>query len=101
MAKQKSKKQPRRVRSSLATRLLLLILLAAAGWQLYTLQIQLDAAQAEKDQYSAQVAQLQQKNEDLAADIAEGSTEEKMTEIARDELDWAYSNEYIFYDKRS
>lgn len=42
---------------------------------------------------------LKQDNEALRADIAEGATDEKMEELARNELGWTDSNEYVFYDK--
>ncbi len=48
------------------------------GWRLYALQGQVRAAQAERDQYARQVENVQQENETLRSDIAEGPTEEKM-----------------------
>ena len=56
------------------------------------------AAQAEKDQYAAQVAQTQRENDALAADIAQGPTPEKIEEIARNELGLVTPNEYVFDD---
>ena len=38
-------------------------------------------------------------NETLKADIDEGVTDEKMKELARDELGWTDPDEYVFYDK--
>ena len=39
-----------------------------------------------------------QANESLAADIAEGTTPEKMEELAREELGLVTPGEYVFYD---
>ena len=78
----KTKKQ--HARASLLTKLLVLLLLAGIGWQLFSLQGQVRAAQAEKAA--------------LAADIAQGGTQEKMEEIARQELGLVYPGERVFYD---
>ena len=90
-----SKKQ--RVHSSLLTRILLVVLLVAVGWQLYGLRDQVASARAEQQLLAAQVANIQQENDALAADIAKGSTSEKMEELARDELGWVAPGEYVFY----
>ena len=97
MAK-KTEQQKKRPRASLLTKVVLLVLLAAIGWQLYGLQSKVAAAQAEKERYAAQVAQTQRENDALAADIAEGPTREKIEEIARDELGLVTPNEYGFDD---
>ena len=39
-----------------------------------------------------------QENDALSQDIAEGSTQEKMLEIAREELGYVGPNEYVVYD---
>ena len=97
MAK-KAEQQKKRPRASLLTKIVLLVVLAAIGWQLYGLQSKVAAAQAEKERYAAQVAQTQRENEALAADIAEGPTREKIEEIARDELGLVTPNEHVFDD---
>ena len=95
MAKQK--KQPRqRVRASLFTKVLLLVLLVGIGWQLVRIHDQVEAAVAEKARLETQIQAQQQENDALAADIAEGPTEEKIEEIARDELGYVKPGEYIF-----
>ena len=76
-----------------------LLLLATVGWRLYALQGQVRAAQAERDQYARQVENVQQENETLRSDIAEGPTEEKMKELAREELGMIDSNSYLFLDR--
>ena len=95
MARQK--KQPRqRVRASLFTKVLLLVLLMGIGWQLVRIHDQVEAAVEEKARLEAQIQAQQQENDALAADIAEGPTEEKIEEIARDELGYVKPGEYIF-----
>ena len=83
----KSEKQAkRRSKGSLLPKLIIVAVLAAIGVQLRTLHVQVQDAQAERDALAAQVAAQQQENDALAEDIAEGSTEEKMKELAREEL---------------
>ena len=98
MAKQK--KQPRqRVRASLFTKVLILVLLVGIGWQLVRLRDQVEAAEAEKARLETQIQAQQQENDALAADIAEGNTQEKMEEIARETLGLVYPGERVFIDK--
>ena len=94
MAKQAAK--PKKGGSGLMSRLIILALIAFIGWQLYGLQGQLTAAQAERDRYQTEVETLRQENDALAADIAEGTTQEKMEEIARKELGVVTPGEYVF-----
>lgn len=82
--------------NGLVTKLIILALIAIIGWQLYDLQDQLSAAQAERDRYQTEVESLRQENDALAADIAEGTTQEKMEEIARKELGVVTPGEYVF-----
>jgi len=77
----------------------ILLLLVTVGWRLHALQGQVRAAQAERDQYARQVENVQQENETLRSDIAEGPTEEKMKELAREELGMIDSNSYLFLDR--
>ena len=98
MAKQK--KQPRqRVRASLFTKVLILVLLVGIGWQLVRLRDQVEAAEAEKARLETQIQAQQQENDALAAEIAEGNTQEKMEEIARETLGLVYPGERVFIDK--
>lgn len=85
-----------RVRTSLMTKLLIVILLAALGCKVYTLREQVSAAEAEKERIAALVESKRQENDALAADIDEGCTPEKMQEIARRELGWVLPGEYVF-----
>ena len=98
MARQK--KQPRqRVRASLFTKVLILVLLVGIGWQLVRLRDQVEAAEADKARLDTQIQAQQQDNDALAADIAEGNTQEKMEEIARETLGLVYPGERVFIDK--
>lgn len=79
--------------------LLILLTLAALGWTLHSVQTQVRAAEAERDRYAQQVALTEQSNTALRDDIAEGATDEKMKELAREELGWTDPDEYVFYDR--
>ena len=70
---------------NLLVHVVILLLLATVGWRLYALQ--------------GQVENVQQENETLRSDIAEGPTEEKMKELAREELGMIDSNSYLFLDR--
>ena len=75
-------RQPKkRSRGSVLTKLLILVILAAIGLQLRSLHSQVQDAQAQRDALTAQVQAQEQENAALAADIAEGATEDKMKEI--------------------
>ena len=93
-----ARKEKKRTRASLFTKVLLVVLLAAMGIQLRSLHVQVREAQAEKDQLAQQVQLQQQENDALSQDIAEGNTREKMLEIARDELGYVAPNEIVIYD---
>lgn len=92
MAKEAKKKAG----GGILTKVIILVLVGVIGWQLYGLQAQLTSAQAERDRYQDQVEALRQENESLAADIEEGTTPEKMEEIARKELGVVTPGEYVF-----
>lgn len=85
-----------KVRARPLTKLVILVLLAAIGWQLYGLWSQVRRAQEEREQYAALVAEKQRENAALEADITEGPTDEKLEEIARDELGLVKPGEYVF-----
>ena len=56
----------------------------------------LQDAQAQRDALTAQVQAQEQENAALAADIAEGATEDKMKEIAQEELGLISPNQRVF-----
>lgn len=83
---------------NLLVHVVILLLLATVGCGFMPFG-QVRAAQAERDQYARQVENVQQENETLRSDIAEGPTEEKMKELAREELGMIDSNSYLFLDR--
>ncbi|WP_455581822.1 FtsB family cell division protein [Dysosmobacter sp.] len=97
MAKAAAQKK-KRVGAGLLTKVLVLVLAAGIGWQLYQLRDQVQSAQLQKETLAAQVQEKQQENDALSADIAQGSTQEKMEEMARQELGLVYPGERVFYD---
>ena len=86
----------KRSRGSVLTKLLILVILAAIGLQLRSLHSQVQDAQAQRDALTAQVQAQEQENAALAADIAEGATEDKMKEIAQEELGLISPNQRVF-----
>ena len=96
MAGRKRGEKKPRPKAGLLTKIVIVVLLVAIGWKVYDLHGQVQAAQVEKDAYVEQVANQQQENDAMAADIAEGPTEEKIEEIARNELGYVKPDEYVF-----
>ena len=102
----KEKKQPKqRSGGSIITKVLILAILVAIGVQLRSLHVQVQDAEAERDALAAQVEiqqlcteyhRLAQQAAALAADIAEGATDEKMKEIAQEELGLISPNQRVF-----
>lgn len=88
--------EQKKLTGGLGVKLVLALLLVMVSWQLYSLQSQVAAAEAEKAQYESQVEALRQENDALAADIEEGATEEMMEQIARKELGVVTPGEYVF-----
>ena len=79
----KAERQPkRRSKGRILTKLLILAVLVAIGLQLRSLHSQVQAQE--------------QENAALAADIAEGATEDKMKEIAQEELGLISPNQRVF-----
>lgn len=97
MAKKTAAKK-QRTRASVFTKLLILALLVGIGFQLYRLQGQVADAQAERDALASRVQAQQQENDGLSKDIEEGTTPEKMEEIAREELGMVAPGERVYYD---
>lgn len=98
MAEKTGKTSSRRTRASVLTKILILALLVGLGFQLYRQQSQVRDAQGELDALKAQVETQQQENDALSQDIAEGPTQEKMEEIAREQLGMVSPGERVFYD---
>lgn len=92
----RAKKNVDRPRAGILIKVVVVMLLVALGWKVYDLQGQITAAKEEKDRYAEQVAEMEQANAALEADIEEGPTDEKLQDIARDELGFVKPGEYVF-----
>ena len=85
-------------RAGMATKLLVLVLLAALAVALLSTQAEVSAAQNELDDLSRQkVAQLEA-NAALADAIAHCDDPEYLMDIARSDLDLVEPGEYVFVD---
>lgn len=94
--KGKKTKKPIR-RESVLAKLMILLLLCALAWRLHGLRSQVAKAEAERDRQSLEVAELEEKNREMEADLAAGTTPEKVEELAREELGLIRKDEYVFY----
>ena len=92
-----NKKQLPKVGSGFLTRLLLLLLLVSVGYQLLRIHHLVEEARVQQQDLTEQVEAQQQANDALRADIAEGDSQEKMKELARDELGLVAPGERVFY----
>ena len=92
----RAKKNVDRPRAGILIKVVVVMLLVALGWKVYDLQGQITGAKEEKDRYAEQVAEMEQANAALEADIEEGPTDEKLQDIARDELGFVKPGEYVF-----
>ena len=92
----KAKKNVDRPRAGFLTKLIIIVLLAALGFKVYDLHGQIAMAEEERASYQEQVDEKKQENAALAADLAEGPTDEKLQDIARDELGYVKPGEYVF-----
>ena len=92
----KAKKNVDRPKAGFLTKLIIVILLAALGFKVYDLHGQIEMAEEERASYQEQVDEKKQENAALAADLAEGPTDEKLQHIARDELGYVKPGEYVF-----
>lgn len=98
MAQNRGKNKKQRARAGILTKFVILALLAGLGWQLLQLKGQVEQAQEQRTALAQQVSDLQEQNDALEADIAEGATEEKMEDLAREKLGVVSPNERVFYD---
>lgn len=85
-------------KSSLITKLLILVLMIYAAATIMTLQPQISELNAKKDALLAQVADAQQANLELQEDIAAMDTDEAVIEIARERLNLVEDGEMVFID---
>lgn len=85
-------------KSSLITKLVIMILLVYSMVTLVYLQRQLSEKQAERALLEAQITQVQQANAALTEDIAALGTEEGIEAVAREKLGLVSEGEITFYD---
>ena len=85
-------------RSSLMTKVIVLLPAVAATVTLVSLQAQLAEKRAQAAALEAEVTAAAQENQRLEAAIEEADTEEGVKDIARQKLGLAESGEIVFYD---
>ena len=82
-------------------KLVLIALLIYGGVTLYSLQSQIQAAQAQEAELTARAQSLEDENNALRADIAAADDPDKLEDVAREELGMVQSGEKVFYDVNS
>ena len=92
----RTERKPRHI--SAAVIVVVVVILAVMGWRLNGLRTQLETAKFERDRYQDQVEAMEQKNASLSEDLEEGVTDEKIEEIARNDLGMVLPGEYVFYN---
>lgn len=85
-------------RAGMATKLLVLVLLAALAVALLSTQAKLSAAQGERDELARQVEAQREANAGLADDIAHSDDPEYLADIARSKLGLLEPDEIEFVD---
>ena len=78
--------------------LVLLLLIAVAGFEVVQVYGQIRSAQVTEQQLKEQVAAQQQANASLREDLERADDEEFIKELAREQLGLAEPGERIFYD---
>ena len=85
-------------RAGMATKLLVLVLLAALAVALLSTQAKLSAAQRDRDELARQVEAQREANAALADDIAHSDDPDYLADIARSKLDLLEPDEIEFVD---
>ena len=85
-------------RAGMATKLLVLVLLAALAVALLSTQAKLSAAKSELDELGRQVEAQREANAELADDIAHSDDPDYLADIARSKLDLLEPDEIEFVD---
>lgn len=85
-------------RAGMATKLLVLVLLAVLAAALLSTQAKLNAAQADRDELARQVQAQREANAALADDIAHSGDPEYLADIARSKLGLLEPDEIEFVD---
>ena len=96
-----AQEHPRKSKSGILTKVVLVAVLAYAGATLLHLQNQLQTAREQETQLAAQVQELQDKNNALRSDIAASGDPDKLEDVARSELGMVESGEKVFYETGS
>ena len=84
--------------AGMATKLLVLVLLAALAAALLSTQAELNAAQSERNQLVRQVEAQREANAELADDIAHSDDPDYLADIARSKLGLLAPDEIEFVD---
>ena len=84
--------------AGILARVILIVLLVYGAVTLSNLQQQIQSAKEQETQLTAQVQDLEDRNSALRADIAAAGDQEKLEDVARDELGMVKSGEKVFYD---
>ena len=85
-------------RAGMATKLLVLVLLAALAVALLSTQAKLSAAQSDRDELARQVEAQREANAALADDIAHSGDPDYLADIARSKLGLLEPDEIEFVD---
>ena len=85
-------------RAGVATKLLVLVLLAALAVALLSTRAKLNVAQSERDELARQVEAQREANAELADDIAHSDDPDYLADIARSRLGLLEPNEIEFVD---
>ena len=85
-------------RAGMATKLLVLVLLAAVAAALLSTQARLDAAKSDREALSRQVQEQREANAALADDIAHSGDPDYLADIARSRLGLLEPDEIEFVD---
>jgi cell division protein FtsB len=93
-----SKKKTEKKRINLLSATLILLMLALLGWQLVSMNEQLDAARAGQAELEERVARQEQENRGLEAALERAEDPEYLQELARENLGMVTPGQKDFYD---
>lgn len=93
-----SKKKTEKKQINLLSATLILLMLALLGWQLVSMNEQLDAARAGQAELEGRVARQEQENRGLEAALERAEDPEYLQELARENLGMVTPGQKDFYD---
>lgn len=93
-----SKKKTEKKQINLLSATLILLMLALLGWQLVSMNEQLDAARAGQAELEERVARQEQENRGLEAALERAEDPEYLQELARENLGMVTPGQKDFYD---